>query len=117
ACWGGRAGGLEGVNDAVGEAQDGREFDRAGEFDYLDGHAARAEVLCRQARVLRRDVEHAAALAVRFPLRGDGDAAAANLQIERLQNVRAGFEKHVATDDAAVRDAVLDVDRHVRGLD
>src|SRR3712207_8426131 len=33
-----------------------------------------------------------------------------------LQNVRLRLQKHVAADDAAVRDPVLDVDGHVRGL-
>ena len=38
-------------------------------------------------------------------------------QIERLQNIRFGFEQHIATGDAAIRRTVFDVGRHVSGFD
>jgi hypothetical protein len=38
-------------------------------------------------------------------------------QVERLEEVCAGFEQHVAPDDAAVGDPVLHVDGHVGRFD
>ena len=77
----------------------------------------RAEVRRGDARVLRRYVQQPRLAYPRAVGRRDDQTAPRDPEVERLQQVRLRFEQYIPAHHTAVRDPVLDVNRHVRGLD
>ncbi len=112
----GAAGGDE-VDDAVGEADQRRQLDRALDLDHLDLAAGRLEVALGDARVLGRDPHHpeaplGLAQALVAPAPGEHHAAAAEAEVEQLVDDAVGLlEQDVLAGDADVGGAGLDVGR------
>ena len=116
----GAAGGDQ-VDDAVGEADQRRQLDRALDLDHFDLAAGPLEVALGDARVLGRDPHHPQApLGLPQPLvalaPGEHHATAAEAEVEQLVDDAVGLlEQHVLAGDADVGGAGLDVGRHVGG--
>ena len=116
----GCAGGDE-VDDAVAEADQRRQLDRALDLDHLDLAAGLLEVALGDARVLGRDPHHpqpplrlAEALVAAAP--GEHHPAAAEAEVEQLVDGPVGLlEQHVLAGDADVGGAGLDVGGNVGG--
>lgn len=107
---------LDQIDDEIGEADQRRELDRAADGDDLGRPAAAGEVLAGEAGVLGRDARHRrGGGGADGP--GDHQAAAAEAEIERLVEVVGALAQHVAPADADVGRAVIDVGRHVVGLE
>src|SRR6266511_2264918 len=110
------------VDDRIGETGARRELHRAVQLDQVDVHAFRRKMLARGAHVLGRHADARAALHVARPIEAplgrDREAAARDLEIERLiETVAAVLEQHVLAGDAEIGGAVFDVRRHVRSAD
>ena len=103
------------VDDAIGEAHERRDLDRAVELDDLGDGAARLQVAARDLGELRGVAQVHLRVLVDGPVLGLGDdhAAAADAEIERLVEIAILLLEHVAARDAEVGGAVLDVRRHV----
>ena len=113
-----RVAGRHEVDDRIGETRERRQLHRAVEFDQIDVHRLRREMLARDAHVFGRDTDPRATLHHRRPVvtapRRDDEAAAADAEIEGLvEAVAAVLEQHVLAGDAHVRRAVLHVGRNV----
>ena len=83
-------------------------------------HALVGEVLARRADVLGRDTEPGAApdrlLIIETDGHGHAHPAAGDIQIQRLVEAGAAMlQEHVATGNADIRCAMLDIGRRVRG--
>ena len=97
------------VDHGVGDAEAGRELDRAGQLDELALHAELGELEFDGAPVRGRDTPTRQVLHVvdvRVGRHRNGEAAAAEPERQQLVELDARFEDHVASGDAELDRAV-----------